>query len=153
MMEISNTTKTKINSKRITAISEAFLKKFKPDKTEVSLALVGDQRIRRLNRDYRKIDKATDVLSFSSAPWEKKLLGEIIINPQEIKRLYKYREILEFTGFNYPPKNLKKAENYLFYFILVHGLLHLIGYDDAQENDRLIMLKLGRDFLAKRDIM
>ena len=92
-------------------------------------------------------------MSFSSAFWEKKLLGEIIINPQEIKRLSKYKEILEFTGFNYPPKNLKMAENYLFYFILVHGLFHLIGYDDAQENDRVVMLKLGRDFLAKRDIM
>ena len=153
MIEITNTTKNKINEKRIIATGEAFIKKFKPTKTDVSLVIVGDRRIRRLNRDYRKIDKATDVLSFSSASWEKKLLGEIIINPQEIKRLSKYKEILEFTGFNYPPKNLKTAENYLFYFILVHGLFHLIGYDDAQESDRQIMLKLGRDFLAKRDIM
>jgi len=153
MIELINTTKTKINKKKIIAVSEIFLTKFKPIKTDLSIAIVGDWRIRQLNRDYRGLDKTTDVLSFSPAAWENNLLGEIIINPREIKRLAKYKEILELSGFAYPPKNLKKTENYLFYFILIHGLLHLVGYDDALESDRQVMLKLGRDFLHKRDII
>ena len=81
------------------------------------------------------------------------LSGEVIINPQELKRLSKYKEILEFVGLSYPPKNLKKTEDYLFYFILVHGLLHLIGYDDSEEVDRQQMLSLGKKFLSKHVII
>lgn len=153
MIEITNTTQTKINKKQIIFLSEAFLQTFKKSHVDVSLAIVGDARIRALNKQYRGHDKTTDVLSFAGAEWEGNLLGEVIINPQEIKRLSKYKEILEFLGFSYPPQNLKKTENYLFYFILVHGLLHLVGYDDHEESERQNMLKIGRDFLSKHGIM
>lgn len=153
MIEIVNTTKTKIDKKKITLICETFLQVFKKSRVDVSLAFVGDAKIRNLNRQYRGHDKTTDVLSFAGAEWEGNLLGEIIINPNELKHLNKYQEILKFVGFSYPPKNLKAAEKYLFYFILVHGLLHLIGYDDSEESDRQNMLILGRDFLSKHGIM
>jgi len=153
MIEITNTTKLKINKKKIVAVSEDFLRVFKHGQVDVSLAIVGDVRIRALNNTYRGHDKTTDVLSFAGAEWEGNLLGEVIINPQEIKRLSKYKEILEFVGLKYPPNNLKAAADYLFYFILVHGLLHLVGYNDETENDRQQMLKLGRDFLNKHGIM
>lgn len=153
MIEIVSSTRTKINKKQIVSICEAFLQSFKKSHVDVSIAIVGDKQIRRLNKQYRGHDKATDVLSFAGAEWEGNLLGEVIINPQEIKRLSKYKEILEFIGFKYPPKNLKAAEKYLFYFILVHGLLHLVGYDDDLESDRQNMLRLGRDFLNKHGIM
>lgn len=153
MIELVNTTKHKINRKKIIAISEAFLQQFKNSRVDVSLAIVGDRRIQKLNKCYRGLDKPTDVLSFSGAEWEGVLLGEVIINPQELKRLSKYKEILEFVGLSYPPKNLKKTEDYLFYFILVHGLLHLIGYDDSEEVDRQQMLSLGKKFLSKHVII
>lgn len=153
MIEIVNTTRYNINRKKIISISESFLHHFKKSKVDVSVAIVGDRRIQILNREYRGYDKPTDVLSFKGAEWEGNLLGEVIINPQEIKKLSKYKEILEFIGFDYPPKNLKKAETYLFYFILVHGLLHLIGYDDSEEVDRQEMLRLGKKFLSKHDII
>ncbi len=153
MIELVNTTKHKINRKKIIAISEAFLQQFKKSRVDVSLAIVGDRRIQKLNKCYRGLDKPTDVLSFSGAEWEGVLLGEVIINPQELKRLSKYKEILEFVGLSYPPKNLKKTEDYLFYFILVHGLLHLIGYDDSEEVDRQQMLSLGKKFLSKHVII
>lgn len=153
MIEIVNTTKHKINKKKIVALSEAFLRKFKKSKVDVSVAVVGDERIKVLNKQYRGIDKTTDVLSFAGAEWEGNLLGEVIINPNELTRLTKYKEIINFVGLSYPPKNLKKTEEYLFYFILIHGLLHLVGYDDCEEKDRQQMLKLGRDFIAKHDII
>lgn len=153
MIEITNTTKHKMKQKQIAAITESFFRSFKNSRVDVSLAIVGDKRIRALNLKYRGHDKTTDVLSFAGAEWEGNLLGEIIINPNELKRLSKYKEILEFVGLDYPSQNIKKTENYLFCFILVHGLLHLIGYDDSRENERQIMLKLGRDFLSKHVIM
>ena len=153
MIEITNTTKLKINKKKISAVSENFLRVFKHSQVDVSLAIVGDARIRTLNKNYRGLDKTTDVLSFAGAEWEGNLLGEVIINPQEIKRLSKYKEILEFAGLKYPPSNLKTATDYLFYFILVHGLLHLVGYNDETKADRQTMLKLGRDFLSKHGII
>jgi len=153
MIEITNTTKSKINKKKIILICETFLQVFKNSRVDVSIAIVGDSRIKALNNQYRGHNKATDVLSFAGAEWEGNLLGEVIVNPQEIKRLSKYKEILEFVGYSYPPKSVKAAEDYLFYFILVHGLLHLVGYSDDEENDRQNMLLLGQDFLSKHGIM
>ena len=153
MIEIINTTKIKINKKQIISLSESFLEVFKNCHVDVSLAIVGDAKMKALNKQYRGHDKTTDVLSFAGAEWEGNLLGEVIINPHEIKRLSKYKEILEFMGLTYPPQNLKKAETYLFYFILIHGLLHLIGYNDENEGERQKMLELGRNFLAKHVIM
>ncbi|MEI6835481.1 MAG: rRNA maturation RNase YbeY [Candidatus Falkowbacteria bacterium] len=153
MIEITNTTKLKINKKQLTNLSEAFLQTFKKSRVDVSIAIVGDLQIKRLNDKYRGHNTTTDVLSFAGAEWEGNLLGELIINPREIKRLHKYREILEFVGLKYPPVKLKSAETYLFYFILIHGLLHLIGYNDETEEDRLQMLQIGRDFLDKHGII
>lgn len=153
MIELVNTTKYPLNRKKIIALSEAFLEHFKNSRVDVSLAIVGASRIKKLNNDYRGFNKTTDVLSFAGAEWEGNLLGEVIINPGELKKLSKYKEILIFTGFAYPPKNRLKAETYLFYFILIHGLLHLIGYDDELEKDRQEMLSLGRNFLTKCDII
>lgn len=153
MIEIVNTTKHKINRKKIVALSEAFLRQFKNSEVDVSIAIVGAKRIQKINYEYRGHNKPTDVLSFAGAEWEGNLLGEVIINPQELKKLAKYREILTQVGFSYPLKNLKKTETYLFYFILIHGLLHLIGYDDNLESDRQEMLKLGREFLSKHVII
>lgn len=146
MIEIANTTNFKINKSEIALIFEAFFKFFKLKKGDVSLAIVGDGRMKTLNNIYRGYNKTTDVLSFTDTQ-------EIIINHQEIKRLSKYKEILEFIGINYPPKNLKKTQQYLFYFIFVHGLLHLIGYNDESEKDRLEMLTLGLNFLTKHGII
>ena len=47
----------------------AFLEKLKLSDCELSICLVGDAQIRRLNRAWRKKDKATDVLSFPAGPW------------------------------------------------------------------------------------
>ena len=93
--------------------------------------MVGDKTIRKLNKIYRHKDKTTDILSFDG---EDDFLGEIIINYAQIKRQAK--------KFN----NTVKKE---LMFILAHGLLHLIGYDDKDEKGRLKMEKLGNEFIKK----
>jgi probable rRNA maturation factor len=129
MIEINNTTKYKINQKLLKTVAEKFLQSRRLSKKDVSLAFIGDAKMRELNRRYRKIDKTTDVLSFSG---DDSLLGEIIISPAQIKRQAKENN------------NAFAAE---LVFIFVHGLLHLVGYDDSTEKDRLKMIKLGEEFI------
>jgi len=148
MVEINNTTAQKINLAKTKKIAEEFLRVYKKSAWEVSAAIVGASRIRKLNDDYRGLNKVTDVLSFSgdatsSAASEKnrqnKYLGEVIINIEEIKKASKYLEVF----------GEKKSADYIFYFLLVHGLLHLVGYEDEAENDWQKMIKLGTKFLEK----
>ena len=79
---------------------------------KISVAIVGDKEIKKLNKKYRNKDKVTDVLSFgySASP----LLGEIVICLPQVKRQAKENNVV--------------WENELI-FILIHGVLHLCGYD------------------------
>jgi probable rRNA maturation factor len=130
MLEINNQTKIKLPSQKLQEIFAMFSKKYK-FKTAVSLAIVGDAEIKKVNKKYRGIDKPTDVLSFDN-------LNEIIISLPQIKRQAKELD--------------KKWEQELF-FIFIHGLLHLVGYNDNTEKKRLEMIKLGEDFLRKYGII
>lgn len=125
LIEINNSTKEKINLSRTKLITEFFAKKYKI-KEDVSIAVIGDQKMREINNIYRGFNKTTDVLSFEE-------LNEVIINIKQIKR---------------QAKEFKRTIRDEFEFILVHGLLHLVGFDDYQEKDRLKMISLGEKFLS-----
>jgi len=87
-----------------------------------SVVLCSDYLIRKLNRKYRKIDKATDVLSFHIGDAD--LLGEVYISLQRAKvQARRY-------GVSYEDE-LKR--------LLIHGLLHLVGYDHIKPADRAVM--------------
>jgi probable rRNA maturation factor len=88
----------------------------------VTLILCSDYMIRKLNRQYRKIDRATDVLSFPFG--DPDLLGEIYISLQRAKIQAKR------YGLTYN-EELKR--------LLIHGLLHLIGYDHHKKPDKEAM--------------
>jgi len=146
MVGINNTTRSKINTKRIEKIVSLFLKKFKKEDFAVSVAIISDKKMKRLNFEYRGIDKTTDVLSFRGGEYMTKYLGEIVININEVGRLKKYQAMIdELDLFKGVGKSAQAA--YLFDFILVHGLLHLIGYNDETEKSRQEMMKIGQKFL------
>lgn len=92
-----------------------------PETVEISLLLTDDETIRALNRDYRGIDAATDVLSFAmaegvgvAAAEGPRLLGDIVISRERaVEQAEEYGHSIE------------REEAFLF----VHGLLHLLGYD------------------------
>ncbi len=135
MIEINNTTGNKINLALIRKTVKKFLELCGRNKFTVSIALVGDGRIRALNKQYRQLDKTTDVLAFSG---EDNFLGEIIINYQQVKR--------QAGKFN------QSVQRELL-FILVHGLLHLLGYDDETEKGRREMESLGENYLKRLQII
>jgi len=132
MVEINNNTRSTIDIKKLEKLAENFLKHYKIESKEVSIAFVGDKAIRGLNKKYRKIDKATDILSFEGG--DKKYLGEIIIDYSQIKRQAKKYS-----------KNIKEELN----FILIHGLLHLLGHEDETEKGRKKMERIGDKLLKK----
>jgi len=132
MIEINNKTRSKINIKQVERLAENFLKHYKIEDKEVSIAFVGDKAIRELNKKYRKIDKATDVLSFEGD--NVNYLGEIVIDYTQIKR-----QARKYS------KNIKEELN----FILIHGLLHLLGYEDETEKGVKEMEKIGNKLIKK----
>lgn len=114
------------------------------DSAELSITLTDDEHIHALNREYRGVDRATDVLSFafreSDEPEvidaEFEILGDVIISLERAKV-----QAEEF-GHSFLREVI---------FLEVHGLLHLLGYDHIDDDEsqemeteqRFIMDKLG----------
>ena len=145
MLSLVNTTKTHLNLSRARIIAEQFLRAYHQTDREVSVAIIGAAAMRRLNKQYRGIDQATDVLSFSAETKTKTktknsfpYLGEILINPTALKKAGAYDELIG-----------RQPLEAIFYFVLVHGLLHLLGWQDETEKERLKMVAEGKKFLAK----
>ncbi len=101
----------------------------------VAAALVDDERIRALHRDFMGIDTATDVITFPAAgPDEPPTGGDIAISVE--------RAAAQAPDFGFSPADETT-------FLLVHGLLHLCGWDDATRDDRQRMLDRGRALLDR----
>lgn len=102
---------------------------------EVSIVLTNDEHIRTLNRDYRGKDKATNVLSFPQD--EPEMLGDIIIALETIQR--------EANEQN------KSFDNH-FTHMLVHGCLHLMGFDHITDDEAEEMETLEVQILKQLNI-
>jgi len=139
MVEINNKTKHKINLRLVASVANSFLKTHQKEDCEVSIAFVGDKKIRQLNEIYRGVNEITDVLAFpgeesSGSEVGVKFLGEIVIDYAQIKR---------------QAKKFNNSVRQELIFILVHGLFHLLGYNDSTEKGRREMEELGRDFMKR----
>ncbi len=133
MVEINNQTKNKIPVSLIRKVAKEFLKVHERQEFEVSIVIVSDSEIKELNHRYRKLDQVTDILAFPGDA-DDKFLGEIIIDYAQIKR-----QALKYSD---------STEEELI-FILVHGLLHLLGYRDDTEKGKEEMLVLGKEFIKE----
>jgi probable rRNA maturation factor len=90
----------------------------------VTVALVADRRIQELNRNFRGVDKATDVLSFPAD--EPGLLGDVVIARGVARR--------QARGAGHDlPTELR--------VLALHGLLHLLGYDHEHDGGRMARLE------------
>jgi probable rRNA maturation factor len=108
------------------------------DKLAFSIVLVTKDRIRAINKQYRKLDKETDVLSFRLEDSKvnyyqgKRLLGDVFISLDKAKE---------------QAQLLKKPLVKELFFLMVHGFLHLLGYNDEMTKDIKIMNKKQEDIL------
>lgn len=103
-----------IDEERVRSVVAFVLEREGVAEGEVSVALVTDEEMARLNATYRGVDGTTDVLSFPLD--ESPLAGEIVVSPAEVARAARDR-----GGFD--------AE---LTTVLVHGVLHLLGYDHEE---------------------
>ncbi len=120
------------------ADAAAFLEGMKLSGVNLSLALVRDAEIRRLNREWRDKDKATDVLSFPAGeplPGDlgPKSLGDVILSLDTARRAAKEHG-------RTPASELRRY--------LAHGLLHLLGYDHHRRADAAKMAAQERRLLG-----
>jgi len=118
-------------AKRIFSLAQKIFLLLKKNGLSVEIFLVSDFEIKKINKKYRNKNKATNVLSFCQpkdfvlAPL-KKHLGEIYLAP------------------NYIKKNKQDIK-----LMLVHGILHLLGYDHIKEADRIKMEEKEKSLLKK----
>lgn len=104
---------------------------------EVCVMFCDDATIHPLNRDWRGKDKPTDVLSFSQLEGEAigdpNLLGDVVISVETAARQAEERG---------------HAVAHELRVLLVHGLLHLVGYDHEQDDDAVVMEALEKEILT-----
>jgi probable rRNA maturation factor len=105
---------------------------------EVHVLITDDERIRRLNREYRKLDRPTDVLSFPDGdrlPTGERLLGQIVISLDAARR----------QGHEAGHGELRELEE-----LVLHGTLHLMGRDHERDGGEMDAeeLRLRQELLA-----
>ncbi|KLA46126.1 rRNA maturation RNase YbeY [Ligilactobacillus ruminis] len=119
-----------------------------PENTEMSVTLMDNEHIHEINKKYRGVDKPTDVISFAieeDDPDEvpiilpedeefdiPKNIGDIMVSMDKVK------EQAEYLG---------HSEDRELGFLVVHGFLHLNGYDHMKEEDEREMFGLQREIL------
>lgn len=130
-----------------------------PYETEVNLLLTSDEEIHRMNREFRNIDRATDVLSFPMLEYEKPgdfsfleeaendcfnpdtgelLLGDIVISKDKVL------EQAEAYGHS-PRRELA--------FLTAHSMLHLMGYDHMEPEETAEMERRQAEILEQLNIL
>jgi probable rRNA maturation factor len=106
------------------------IKELKLKKLEFNIIFVDNEKIRELNKTYRKIDNYTDVISFALEDYQdikyidRRLLGDIYISVDKAKE----------QSIEYQHSLLRELS-----FLSIHGLLHLLGYNHENKSDEDIM--------------
>jgi len=110
----------------------------KAKKSRVSVLLTGNREIRRINLSFLKHDYATDVISFGAG--EKNYLGDIVVSA-EMARSFSKKLRIPYT---------QELSRYV-----VHGTLHLLGYEDGSKKDKIKMRRRQERILKKlfRDLV
>lgn len=125
--------------------NEYYVKTFKELKLKgeyiTDVTIVNNEEIHKINREYRKVDRPTDVISFAflDDEEEKKLKGGPI-NLGEI--------IISFEKAEEQAKEYGHSLQREMVFLFVHGLLHLLGYDHMKEDQEKVMFGLQNIILG-----
>jgi probable rRNA maturation factor len=108
MIEIDNRTEKTYHYERLEEIADAL------SPLEIELILTDNDEIAQINREFRNIDKPTDVLSFPSDPFPGAPLGSIVISVDKVASV---------------ASELGHKEEEELALLFIHGVLHLLGYD------------------------
>lgn len=126
--EIYNFSKFKINKKKLQENLSKISKFLKIDKALIRIFFVNSKEIRKINKKFRNKNRSTTVISLKYQDFkviDKNLLGEIYLSIDDIKNQNQF----------FQKTKLADIINYY----LIHGLLHLIGYDHSTIKSAKIM--------------
>jgi probable rRNA maturation factor len=134
----NNTNQKLIEEKELKKLIKYAVKEEKLKNVIFSITLVDNNMIKELNNQYRNIDKPTDVISFALEDNDDyinpdcRLLGDIYISIEKA---------LEQAD-NYGHSYLRELS-----FLMIHGFLHLLGYDHQNTDDEIKMFKRQEEIL------
>lgn len=138
LIQNNSSSKIKTDKKKIKEVVLAILENHSVKSSEVSILLTDNTQIKELNSQYRGKDKATDVLSFpqdiSSELEDVRMLGDVIIS------LEKITEQADDYGVTFDEE---------LYRMLVHGVLHLLGYDHVNGGRQAAKMKAKEQDMLK----
>ena len=139
MFEIINNTDKEIDYiKEIDKYIKYIIKKMELKKCIFNVIFITDEEIHKLNKEYRKVDRKTDVITFAledvmDVNYSKfRLLGDVYISldtAYEQAKMYNHSDKREIC------------------FLITHGILHLLGFDHMEEDDEKEMFDLQKELL------
>ena len=144
MIEIINKTNQEIDMDSLKRIANYTLEKEKVDNGVVNIIIVDNDEIHQINKEYRGVDRATDVISFALeddntfVKLDYRILGDIYISIDKVKE----------QAQNYGHSEYREIS-----FLTVHGLLHLLGYDHMKKEEEIVMFKKQDEILSELNIV
>ena len=139
MVEIFNETDREIKELKVLKnYIKYVVKKLELEKCEFNIIIVDNERIHEINKEYRNVDRETDVISFAMEDEKDieyddfRLLGDIYISIDKVisqANEYGHSKLREIC------------------FLATHGILHLLGYDHMEKADEEKMFKLQNELL------
>lgn len=103
----------------------------------VSFMLTTNEVIHQINKEYRNMDRPTDVISFAYNETENvgpvEIVGDIIISIDKVRE---------------QAKEFGHADKREFYYLLTHGMLHILGYDHIIEDEKKVMREKEERYLS-----
>ncbi len=130
-IEIFNETNENINEDDLIAVLELGCKEETLVNVSFNIIIVDNEYIHKINRDYRNIDRETDVITFALEdedsvvlPGDERVLGDIYISIDKVKS---------------QAKEYGHSERRELLFLAIHGFYHLLGYDHMNKEDEKIM--------------
>ena len=144
-VELFNQTEKEIKElDTVLKVLDSALKKENLDNVSFNLIIVDNEYIHELNRDYRNIDRETDVITFALEdedsiilPNDERVLGDIYISIDKASS----------QALEYGHSLLRELS-----FLAVHGFYHLLGYDHMRPEDEKVMFKKQEEVLEEYGI-
>lgn len=124
-------------------VVKLIFEKLKVNNPILNILIVDNEKIREINREYRNKDMPTDVISFAFEDYKDieydnfRFLGEIYISLEKAKE-----QAIEYGH----------SERREICYLTVHGILHLLGYDHMNDDDKKVMRALEEEILNEYDV-
>lgn len=109
--------------------------------------IIDNEQIHSINRDYRNVDRPTDVISFA---FDDNVEGETKINNPEFDFLGEI--YISYERCSEQAKEIGNSFDKEMCFLFVHGLLHLLGYNHIEEKEAEIMYNIQREIFKGENI-